>query len=153
MFARITNVIQINVYGKIFCACIGVCFVSSNAFQLKADIIHQLGYIFNLYTNKNFYSVDARIMDKLPNEMLVKIFSYFHPIYENLASHAVVCRKWMELIENSALLWKHIHLDDNRHSCPNMENEYKKVLCDCLVRFGRFVHCIRAEEETFFTGE
>ena len=92
-------------------------------------------------------------MDKLPNEMLVKIFSYFHPIYENLARLAVVCKKWTTIIENSLLLWKHIHLDDNRHRHPDMENEYRKALCDCLVRFGRFVHCIRAEEETYFTGE
>ena len=102
---------------------------------------------------KRNWNFKPTAMERLPNELVVKIFSYFHPIYENLARHAMVCRKWSEIIESTALLWKHIHLDDNRHNSPNMETEYRKVLCDCLLRFGRFVHCIRAEEETFFTSK
>ena len=91
-------------------------------------------------------------MELLPNELLTRIFSFLHPVYENLGGYALVCRRWDILLKHTASLWRHIHLEDDTSARPGMYKEYEQVLLSCLKRFGQFIHCIRSEEEAFFVN-
>ena len=90
-------------------------------------------------------------MDILPDEIIAEILSYLHPIYEDLAGHSIVCRRWDRIIQNTGLLWKHIHLYDDQGAREALEENYALVLCSCLKRFRHFIQCIRAQDQTFFT--
>ena len=88
-------------------------------------------------------------MDVLPDEMLLKIFDCFHPVYGNLASHGLVCRKWNDVLKTSSL-WRHIHLEDDSSVVDSLKSKYETIILSCLKRFGRHVHCIRSEQESYF---
>lgn len=90
-------------------------------------------------------------MDILPDEIIAQILSYIHPIYEDLAGYSIVCRRWDRIIQNTGLLWKHIHLHDDRDAREALEDNYASVLCNCLKRYRQFIQCVRAEDQTFFT--
>lgn len=90
-------------------------------------------------------------MDALPGEVVSQILSYLHPIYEDLPRYCTICRRWEHIIQNTGLLWKHIHLQDDRDARKDFEDDYAGILCLCLKRYGHFIQCIRAEDQTFFT--
>ena len=90
-------------------------------------------------------------MNVVPDEIIAQILSYFHPIYEDLAGYSIICRRWDRIIQNTGLLWKHIHLQDDRDARETLEDDYARVLCNCLKRYRQFIQCVRAEDQTFFT--
>lgn len=90
-------------------------------------------------------------MDILPGEVIAQILSYLHPIYEDLPRYCTICRRWQRIIQNTGLLWRHIHLQDDRDARQDFEDDYASILCLCFKRYGHFMQCIRAEDQTFFT--
>lgn len=90
-------------------------------------------------------------MDILPGEVIVQILSYLHPIYEDLPRYCTICRRWERIIQNTGLLWRHIHLHDDRDARQEFEDDYASILCRCFKKYGRFIQCIRSEDQTFFT--
>jgi len=90
-------------------------------------------------------------MDILPVEVIAQILSYFHPIYEDLPRYCMICRRWQRIIQNTGLLWRHIHLQDDRDARQDFEDDYAGILCLCFKRYGHLVQCIKAEDQTFFT--
>lgn len=90
-------------------------------------------------------------MEILPDEIIAQILSYFHPIYEDLSGYSMVCRRWDRIIQNTGLLWKHIHLHDDRDAREALEDDYASILCNCLKRYRQFIQCVRADDQTFFT--
>lgn len=88
-------------------------------------------------------------MDSLPCELIAQVFSNVHPIYCDLLTLRQVCWKWKRIIDTSCHLWKHIHLDDDRDCAADMDCKYINVLDFCLRKYGRFIQCIRAEEQPF----
>ncbi|XP_020901248.1 uncharacterized protein LOC110239841 [Exaiptasia diaphana] len=93
--------------------------------------------------------VGTSVFGCFPNEIIVQILSYIHPIYSNLLRLRLVCRKWKILIEKTTYLWRHIHLDDDKDWKPNQDEKYTLVLRVCLEKFGRFIRCVRAEEQKY----
>lgn len=93
--------------------------------------------------------VESSVFGFFPNEILVQILSYIHPIYSNILSLRLVSRKWKILIEKTTYLWKHIHLDDDKDWKPNQDERYKLILRVCLEKFGAFIQCVRAEEQNY----
>ena len=90
-------------------------------------------------------------MDILPGEVIAQILSYLHPIYEDLPRYCTICRRWQRIIQNTGLLWRHIHLQDDRDARQDFEDDYAGILCLCFKRYGHLMQCIRAEDQTFFT--
>lgn len=90
-------------------------------------------------------------MDILPVEVIAQILSYLHPIYEDLPRYCTICRRWQRIIQNTGLLWRHIHLQDDRDARQDFEDDYAGILCLCFKRYGHLVQCIKAEDQTFFT--
>lgn len=90
-------------------------------------------------------------MDILPGELIAQILSYLHPIYEDLPRYCTICRRWERIIQNTGLLWRHIHLHDDRDAHQEFEDDYASILCHCFKKYGHFIQCIRAEDQTYFT--
>ena len=90
-------------------------------------------------------------MDILPGELIAQILSYLHPIYEDLPRYCTICRRWERIIQNTGLLWRHIHLHDDRDARQEFEDDYASILCHCFKKYGHFIQCIRAEDQTYFT--
>lgn len=90
-------------------------------------------------------------MDILPGEVIAQILSYLHPIYEDLPRYCTICRRWQHIIQNTGLLWRHIHLQDDRDARQDFEDDYASILCLCFKRYGHLIQCIRAEDQPFFT--
>ncbi|XP_031575297.1 uncharacterized protein LOC116308886 [Actinia tenebrosa] len=97
-------------------------------------------------------------MDSLPCEVIAQVFSNVHPIYSDLLTLRQVCWKWKRIIDTTCHLWKHIHLDDDR-DCITMDRgttekdcKYTAILGFCLRKYGRFIQCIRAEDQPFLNS-
>ena len=89
-------------------------------------------------------------MDIVPDEIIAQILSYLHPIYEDLAGYSIICRRWERIIQNTGLLWRHIHLHDDRDARETLEDEYARVLQNCLKTYRQFIQCVRAEDQSLF---
>ena len=89
-------------------------------------------------------------MDIVPDEIIAQILSCLHPIYEDLAGYSIICRRWERIIQNTGLLWRHIHLHDDRDARETLEDEYARVLQNCLKRYRQFIQCVRAEDQSLF---
>lgn len=50
-------------------------------------------------------------INDLPNELLARIFGYFHPIEDELPAIAMVCRKWQSVLQCTGSLWRSVHVD------------------------------------------
>lgn len=90
-------------------------------------------------------------MEILPDEVIAQVLSYFHPIYEDLSGYSIICRRWERIIQTTGLLWKHIHLHDDRDAREALEDDYASILSNCLKRYRQFIQCVRAEDHAFFT--
>jgi len=96
---------------------------------------------------------DTRGFSSLPDEICSLIFSYFHPLDDNLLKLASVCRRWRDIIYNTPLLWKNLEstnffsakrLTTTLYSDPEEERfEYEYNMAVRIVRilrrFGRFI--------------
>lgn len=47
----------------------------------------------------------------LPDEVLVRVFSYFHPVADELPLLALVCVKWRRLLATTSRLWRDLVVD------------------------------------------
>lgn len=90
-------------------------------------------------------------MDFLPDEIIAQILSYFHPVYEDLSGYSLICRRWDRIIQNTGLLWRHIHLHEDREAREALHDDYAGVLFNCLKRYRLFIQCIKAEDQSFFS--
>lgn len=88
-------------------------------------------------------------MDALPNELLAYILAFLHPVYDQLSRLSIVCKRWRDVIENTASLWKCIHFTPSfpQHLSPTKRDRRK--LRHCLLKFGNFVTCLRDDTKTF----
>lgn len=96
---------------------------------------------------------DSRGFSALPDEICSLIFSYFHPLDDDLLKLASVCRRWRDLIYNTPLLWKKLEstnffsakrLSTTLYTDPEEERfEYEYNMAVRIVRilrrFGRFI--------------
>ena len=74
---------------------------------------------FRLEQNKGVVS----IMDKLPEEAILLLFSYL-PTYQDLVRCSMVCKRWRTLLDSSNDVWKHV-----------LENEVpKEFISDELIQ-------------------
>ena len=89
-------------------------------------------------------------MDSLPDEIIAQILSLFHPVYEDLSGYSIICRRWDRIIQNTGLLWKHIHLHEDRDAKEMLQDDYAGILCNCLRRYRDFIQCIKAEDQSLF---
>lgn len=91
----------------------------------------------------------ASTIGSFPNEIIVQILSYIHPIYSSVLHLRCVCVQWKILIEKTSYLWKHIHLDDDRDCKHEHQDMYKRTLKLCFEKFGDFIQCLRAEDQHY----
>ena len=56
-------------------------------------------------------SVLSLHVNDLPDEILVRIFTYLHPIEHELPVLALVCCKWRRLLATSGCLWRDLYVD------------------------------------------
>ena len=82
-------------------------------------------------------------MESLPNELLNHIFGFLHPIYDNLARLSLVCKRWKAVIEETPSLWKCIHFTRAYPFFITKNAKHREVLRHCLLKFGRYVTCLR----------
>lgn len=90
----------------------------------------------------------------MPDEICSLIFSYFHPLDDDLLKLASVCRRWRDIIYNTPLLWKTLESTNffsakrlstsSIYSDPEEERfayEYNMAvkIVKILRRFGRFI--------------
>ena len=65
-------------------------------------------------------------INNLPNELLVMIFGYFHNT--QLAKFELTCKRWQDLIRNTAALWKDcFYLDETSRICTTKVVERIKL--------------------------
>ncbi|XP_059153250.1 uncharacterized protein LOC131939016 [Physella acuta] len=81
------------------------------------------------YLNRK--SEGALFLDKLPPEVLTKIFSFIRDKNE-LLRLASVCRTWRDLIHTAPQLWRNIRLK----LCCDCECVHRKRALSCVQRFG-----------------
>ena len=82
-------------------------------------------------------------MESVPNELLNHIFGFLHPIYDNLARLSLVCKRWKAVIEKTPSLWKCIHFTRAYPFFISKDSKHREVLRHCLLKFGRYVTCLR----------
>lgn len=89
----------------------------------------------------------------LPDEICSLIFSYFHPLDDDLLKLALVCRRWRDIIYNTPLLWKNLEstnifntkpLSTSLYTDPeeqrfSFEYDMAVKIVNILRRFGRFI--------------
>lgn len=88
-------------------------------------------------------------MDALPNELLAYILAFLHPVYGELSRLSIVCKRWREVIENTASLWKCIHFTPSYPEYLSSTTRDRSKLRHCLFKFGHFVTCLRDDAKTF----
>lgn len=97
----------------------------------------------------------------LPDEICSMIFSYLHPIDDNLLRLASVCRRWKDIVYNTPLLWQTVSTNPfgskrfsnalfSRQENEQYELEMALKVVQILRRFGQFIlrlktKCIREE--------
>ena len=82
----------------------------------------------------------------LPSELWLVIFTKFHPVYDDLFSLSLVCRKWRSLIVNNPYpsLWEKIVVKNIRNC--RLENTFLLRFKNILKRFGSRVKLIRLQK-------
>ena len=82
-------------------------------------------------------------MGNLPSELLAHVLAFLHPIYDNLTCLSLVCKRWKEVIEETSSLWKCIHFTRAYPLCIAENARHRHVLRRCLLKFRRYVTCLR----------
>lgn len=67
-------------------------------------------------------------INDLPDEILIRIFSLFHPINDELPALAMVCRKWRRILQTTGQMWRELHID------PSSYEYYHFSMVCCIFR-------------------
>ncbi|KAK7104469.1 hypothetical protein V1264_019181 [Littorina saxatilis] len=73
-------------------------------------------------------------INDLPDEILVRIFGYLHPIQHELPILAVVCCKWRRLLASSGRLWRDLYVDPRGYRYWHFS-----LLCCIFRQYGQHV--------------
>ena len=95
------------------------------------------------FVSRHLHELQSRLMEALPNELLAHILAFLHPIYDNLARLSLVCKRWKDVTEETPSLWKCIHFTRAYPLCITENARHRDVLRHCLLKFGRYVTCLR----------
>ena len=77
-------------------------------------------------------------MENLPNELLLTIFGFLHPVYDVIVKISPVCHRWNEIIHNTSSLWEHFHLQ-----LAELTKQEREITFRCLRKFNTFIKCVR----------
>ncbi|CAH1790941.1 unnamed protein product [Owenia fusiformis] len=55
------------------------------------------------------------IAQRLPDEILVRIFRYLEPILDQVPQLALVCKRWRNVLKTSGSIWRNIHVDPTNY--------------------------------------
>ena len=77
-------------------------------------------------------------MENLPNELLLTIFGFVHPVYDVIVRISLVCHRWNEIIHKTPSLWEHFHLQ-----LAELTKQEREIAFRCLRKFNTFIKCIR----------
>ncbi|KAH9507652.1 hypothetical protein Btru_053337 [Bulinus truncatus] len=72
-------------------------------------------------------SYDLYIND-LPDEVLVRVFSFFRPVQDDLPGLAMVCRKWRRILQTTGQLWRELYVN------PSVYEYYHFSMVCCIFR-------------------
>lgn len=100
------------------------------------------------FVSRHLHELQSRLMEALPNELLAHILAFLHPIYDNLARLSLVCKRWKDVTEETPSLWKCIHFTRAYPLCITENARHRDVLWHCLLKFGRYVTCLRGRPIT-----
>ncbi|CAL1538554.1 unnamed protein product [Lymnaea stagnalis] len=79
--------------------------------------------------------VYALYVNDLPDEVLIRIFSFFKPIEDDLPVLAMVCRKWRRILQTTGQLWRDLYIN------PSVYEYYHFSMVCCVFRvYGFHVH-------------
>ncbi|XP_031571863.1 uncharacterized protein LOC116305983 [Actinia tenebrosa] len=88
----------------------------------------------------------------LPDELWLKIFKNFHPIYDNIFHLALVCRQWRNIIIKAPdpCLWETIELANIRNCY--LDSPFLSRFTFILTNFGKYVKVLRLRRcHSYFT--
>ena len=77
-------------------------------------------------------------MENLPNEVLLTIFGFVHPVYDVIVRISPVCHRWNEIIHKTPSLWEHFH-----PQLAELTKREREIAFRCLRKFNTFIKCIR----------
>nr|KAI8740414.1 F-box/LRR-repeat protein 15 [Biomphalaria glabrata] len=87
------------------------------------------------YQVKSKCPLYALHINDLPDEVLVRIFSFLRPVEDDLPALAMVCRKWRRILQTTSQLWRDLHIN------PSVYQYYHFSMVCCIFRvYGFHVH-------------
>ncbi|KAL8567783.1 hypothetical protein ACOMHN_009091 [Nucella lapillus] len=82
-------------------------------------------------------------INELPDEVLVRVFSYLHPIQHELPALALVCRTWRRVLAGSGCLWRDLRVDPRGYRYWHFS-----LLCAIFRLYGQHVQRLTWHEHS-----
>lgn len=93
-----------------------------------------------------------RPLNRLPREIIVRIFRHFDPVCDSLPLLACVCKKWRKVLQETPSLWRKVHVRQTKH---DSSSQYA-VLGAIFITYGHHVQqllwepAMRISESVFY---
>ncbi|XP_041468560.1 uncharacterized protein LOC121418648 [Lytechinus variegatus] len=71
---------------------------------------------------------------RLPEELLVRIFSFLHPVNDGLPLYAGVCRKWRKVLLEASTVWRELNIEPEDY-----RPKHYATLCTIFTVYGSHV--------------